>query len=117
VRVVNLEGHNVGSLSRALIPHVVGLVTIDVSYTALAAAVPQLNVLTFAPGADLVALVKPTFELRRATVAADPADVAAATAVAGDAIGRAGWAVVDVCDAPRPGRRGARETFVHGRRR
>src|SRR5207248_8695281 len=40
-RVVNLEATNLGELSVDLIPDQVELVTLDLSYLALAAAVPQ----------------------------------------------------------------------------
>lgn len=62
-RVVNLEGVN---LAEVEIGEPVDVVTVDVSYLALADAVPQLERLVFAPGAQLVALVKPMFELHAA---------------------------------------------------
>ena len=114
-RVVNLEGYNLGSLSPDVIPESVDLITIDVSYLALTDAVPQLNSLDIGATAELIALVKPTFELQRGTVAASDADVAAAIARATAAIDRAGWRVVARCDAPT-GQRGAREAFIHARR-
>ena len=59
-RVVNLERVNLGALA---IAEPIELMTIDVSYVSLATALPQLERLTFAPDAELVALVKPMFEL------------------------------------------------------
>jgi len=115
-RVVNLEGHNLGLLDRVLVPEMVELVTVDLSYLALADALPQLERLHLAPASDLVALVKPTFELRRATLAAGPADVAEATRRVTTAMRHGGWAVRGTCAAPATGRRGAREAFVHARR-
>ena len=47
---MNLERTNLGALTRAIVPEPVDLVTIDVSYLALAYAVPQLEVVSFAPG-------------------------------------------------------------------
>ena len=113
VRVVNLEGCNLGTLSRALVPDQVEVITIDVSYLSLSNAVPQLNVLDVAVAADLIALVKPTFELHRANLAATPSDVATAVNAASGGIARAGWTVVDTCTVPEPGRRGAREALIH----
>ena len=78
-RVLNLEATNVSKLDRRLIPEIVEVVTIDVSYLALAAAVAQLDRIDIAPDADLVGLVKPMFELRMATAPTDPATVDVAT--------------------------------------
>src|SRR5262249_26203955 len=64
VRVVNLEGVNVGSLDRRLVPDTIDLVTMDLSYLAVAAAVRQLDRVVLASEAELLALVKPMFELR-----------------------------------------------------
>jgi 23S rRNA (cytidine1920-2'-O)/16S rRNA (cytidine1409-2'-O)-methyltransferase len=59
-RVVNLEGVNLGAVA---IVERVDVVSVDVSYLALADAVPQLERLPLARDAQLVALVKPMFEL------------------------------------------------------
>ena len=115
-RVENLEGHNLGSVTRADVPDLVELITVDVSYLALVDAVPQLNRLDIDATADLVALVKPTFELRRGWVATSEDDVANAVAVAATAVVQSGWRIVATCDAPSTGRRGAREAFIHARR-
>jgi 23S rRNA (cytidine1920-2'-O)/16S rRNA (cytidine1409-2'-O)-methyltransferase len=116
-RVVNLEGCNVGVLDRELIPDRVDVITMDLSYLAVADAVPQLECLDIDPGADLVALIKPTFELHRSTLAATEAEVDRAVDLASVAVERSGWRVIAVCDTGRIGRRGAREAFVHARRR
>lgn len=116
-RVVNLEGRNLARLDRTVVPDEIEVLTVDLSYLAVADAVPQLEALWIHPAADLVALVKPTFELRRATLAASPDDVAQAVAVASKAIDGTHWRVLGRCDAPRTGRRGAREAFIHARRR
>ncbi len=39
-RVVNLEGHNLGSIDRHTVPEAVHLVTIDLAYLAVADALP-----------------------------------------------------------------------------
>src|SRR5207302_2622448 len=62
-RVVNLEATNLGDLTRELVPDTIEVVTLDLSYLALADAVPQLEALRLDPQADAVALVKPQFEL------------------------------------------------------
>lgn len=116
-RVVNLEGRNIAVLDAELVPDVIDVVTVDLSYLALDTALPQLERLRFARGADLLALVKPTFELRAGTMAASDRDVAAAVERVESAIERTDWAAVGRCAAPAPGRRGAREVFLHARRR
>ena len=62
-RVVDLEATNLGVLGPELVPDEVEVVTLDLSYLALADAVPQLDRLRLGRGADAVALVKPQFEL------------------------------------------------------
>jgi predicted rRNA methylase YqxC with S4 and FtsJ domains len=94
----------------------VELVTLDLSYLSVAGALPHLERLCFAPEADLVALVKPTFELHRPTLAARPPDVAAALRLAIRAAEALGWTVLACCEAPPTGRRGAREAFIHAHR-
>lgn len=61
-RVVGLEGLDARSLTTELIPEPPGLVVTDVSFIGLAKALPAALALA-APGADLVALVKPQFEV------------------------------------------------------
>src|SRR5688500_13810486 len=58
-RVTNLEATNVGDLSTALVGDPIDLVTVDVSYLALSAAVAQLASVDLASGAILLGLVKP----------------------------------------------------------
>lgn len=63
-RVVNLEGTDVRRLDRKLIPEAPMAITADVSFISLAKAMPTALALA-APGAWLVALVKPQFEVGR----------------------------------------------------
>jgi 23S rRNA (cytidine1920-2'-O)/16S rRNA (cytidine1409-2'-O)-methyltransferase len=115
-RVVNLEGVNLGSLDRSLVPDPVDVVTLDLSYLSLAEAAPQLDRVELASGADLVALVKPMFELHLASAPTDVAllDEARGVAVAG--VAAAGWSVVATMDSPVTGSRGAPERLLHARR-
>jgi 23S rRNA (cytidine1920-2'-O)/16S rRNA (cytidine1409-2'-O)-methyltransferase len=115
-RVVNLEATNLGALSVEAVPEPVDVFTVDVSYLSLTLAVPQLARVEIAPAADLIALVKPMFELR---LGAPPAEEelleeARRRAVAG--IGAAGWEVTGSILSPVSGARGAREFLVHARR-
>jgi 23S rRNA (cytidine1920-2'-O)/16S rRNA (cytidine1409-2'-O)-methyltransferase len=114
-RVLNLEATNVSKLDTRLIPEPVEMISIDVSYLALAAAVAQLNRIDVAADADLVGLVKPMFELRMATAPTDPTVVDAATEQAALGIEAAGWRVIGVMPSPVLGGRGAVEGLLHAR--
>jgi 23S rRNA (cytidine1920-2'-O)/16S rRNA (cytidine1409-2'-O)-methyltransferase len=114
-RVMNLEATNVAELTVELVPDPIDVVTVDVSYLALGEAVHQLDQLNIAPGADLVGLVKPMFELRRATAPSDRASLDEALRRAATAVESAGWRVVETMGSPLPGAKGARELFLHGR--
>ncbi len=112
-RVVNLERTNVGDLSTGVIAEPVDAVSVDVSYLSLSGAVAQLAVLELAPGAVLLGLVKPMFELRLATIPSDRPTLEQArdTAVAG--VTASGWVVQGCAECPVHGRHGAIEFFVH----
>ncbi len=115
-RVVNLERTNLGALDRTLVPDVIDVVTIDVSYISLASAVPQLGELAFAPDCDLVALVKPMFELALPEAPTDEATLARALRLATVGIEQAGWSVIASMASPVRGHHGAKELLVHARR-
>ena len=115
-RVVNLERHNLGSLDRRVVPDEVDVLTLDLSYLSIADAVPQLERLKFSCDADLVALVKPTFELSRPALAASIDDVRDALRRVTAAVQRGPWHVLGSCAAPRTGPHGAREVFIHAKR-
>ncbi|MAL78110.1 MAG: TlyA family rRNA (cytidine-2'-O)-methyltransferase [Sneathiella sp.] len=66
-RVVNLEKTNSKDLDTALIPDALDLIVADVSFISLTKALPAVLDLA-APGADLVALVKPQFEVGKGNV-------------------------------------------------
>jgi TlyA family rRNA methyltransferase/putative hemolysin len=63
-RVVNLERTNIAMLAASPVRCMqVDVMTLDLSYLSVAEAVPQLEAVRMAPDADLVALVKPMYEL------------------------------------------------------
>jgi 23S rRNA (cytidine1920-2'-O)/16S rRNA (cytidine1409-2'-O)-methyltransferase len=114
-RVVNLERTNLALLDRARVPDVVELVTMDLSYLAVASAVAQLDGVAFAPTAELVALVKPMFELACATAPRDHESLAEALLSAAAAVERHGWRVLSSFASPVAGGNGAREGWLHAR--
>lgn len=116
-RVVNLEGHNLGSVDAGTIPDVVELMTIDVGYLSLRETFPQVERLRIDPEAHLVALVKPTFELRRARLVTSAAEVSGAVRATVEALREHAWTFLASCPAARLGRGGAPEVFVHASRR
>lgn len=116
-RVVNLERTNLATLTTRIVPERIDVVTADLSYLSLAAALPQLNDrVRFAIDAELIALVKPQFELglRTAPTESRLLDQAVEHAAAG-AI-EAGWKVGSAIQSPVCGTRGAVEFLLHGRR-
>jgi 23S rRNA (cytidine1920-2'-O)/16S rRNA (cytidine1409-2'-O)-methyltransferase len=115
-RVVNLERTNLGELDTERVPGPIDVVTIDVSYVSLASALPQLSRLSFAAEAELVALVKPMFELALAEAPVDDASLAEALCRASAGIEAAGWQVVASIPSPVLGHHGAKELLVHARR-
>ncbi|MHB8718130.1 MAG: SAM-dependent methyltransferase [Candidatus Dormibacteria bacterium] len=116
-RVVDLERHNLGDLDTAVVPEAVEMVSIDVSYLSLREAVRQLGRLEIAPGADLVGLVKPMFELGQASAPADRASLDAALQLAREGVEASGWEVRGTMDSPVTGARGAPEMLLWGSRR
>jgi len=116
-RVVSLERVNVADLRAELVPDALDAVTLDLGYLALALGVPQLNGLRFSRRAELVALVKPMFELGLSSPPSDRVTLDAAREHAVRGIAGAGWDVLDWIDSPVGGAKGAREMFVHARRR
>jgi 23S rRNA (cytidine1920-2'-O)/16S rRNA (cytidine1409-2'-O)-methyltransferase len=115
-RVVNLEATNLGALSTRVVPEPIELFTLDLSYLSLANAVPQLDAVDQARSVDLVALVKPMFELHLPTPPNSPEELQEALSRAKDGISAAGWEVVHSIDSPVTGSRGAIEFLVHARR-
>jgi 23S rRNA (cytidine1920-2'-O)/16S rRNA (cytidine1409-2'-O)-methyltransferase len=115
-RVVVLERTNIAALDARRVPDPVELVTLDLSYLAIALAAPQLHGLRVAPGAELVALVKPQYELGLEHPPRLPADRRRAVAVAEAGLRAAGWMPLGSIRSPVPGARGAIEHLVHARR-
>jgi len=120
-RVVVIEKINARGLPAGLIPEPVSLVTVDVSFISLRLVLPPLSAL-LAEEADLLALVKPQFEVGRREVGKggivrEPElhrRVIAEILSAGQALG---LHPRGVCLSALPGAEGNREYFLHFRKR
>jgi 23S rRNA (cytidine1920-2'-O)/16S rRNA (cytidine1409-2'-O)-methyltransferase len=115
-RVVTLERTNLADLSALPRYAPVDVVTMDLSYLSVADAVPQIEALTFASDADLIALVKPMFELGLDAPPGDDASLGRALDLAVAGVERAPWRVVGTLPSPVTGSKGAREWLLHARR-
>jgi 23S rRNA (cytidine1920-2'-O)/16S rRNA (cytidine1409-2'-O)-methyltransferase len=114
--VVNLERTNLGDLSAVPRCARIGAVTMDLSYLSVADAVPQIETLSFAPDADLIALVKPMFELGLESPPEDDPSLRRALDLAVDGVQRLPWHVAGTMPSPVTGSKGAREWLLHARR-
>jgi 23S rRNA (cytidine1920-2'-O)/16S rRNA (cytidine1409-2'-O)-methyltransferase len=115
-RVVNLERTNISDTARVVRGVAIDVVTIDVSYLSIAAAVPQLEGVPFRSGAGLVALVKPMYELGLAAPPDDDATLRRALERATAGIQAGPWRVCGPMRSPVVGRHGAREWLVYATR-
>jgi 23S rRNA (cytidine1920-2'-O)/16S rRNA (cytidine1409-2'-O)-methyltransferase len=115
-RVVNLERTNLGDLSAIPRDEAIEVATMDLSYLSVADAVPQIETLVFSPDADLVALVKPMFELGLDTPPADDPSLHRALDLAVAGVERSPWRVINTMPSAVTGSKGARESLLHGRR-
>ena len=119
-RVANLEATDARDLTPALIPEPPGLIVTDVSFIGLEKALPAALGLA-GEGADLIALVKPQFEVGPARVGKgglvkDEGARADALAAVGAFLEAAGWAVQATIDSPIAGGDGNREYLLWARK-
>ena len=120
-RVVVIERTNARYLGRDRIPEPVDLIVCDVSFIGLETVLPAALALA-APGAHLVALIKPQFEVGRARVGKggvvrDPAlhqEVCAR--IESWLGGQAGWTVLGISPSPITGPKGNVEFLIAARR-
>ena len=115
-RVIVIERRNARRLEPSELPFAPSLVSVDVSFIALAKVLPAIA-RCLAPDGEILALVKPQFELAPERVgkggvvraAADRRDALRAAAEAGAA---AGLVVRGFASSGLPGPKGNRETFI-----
>ena len=119
-RVILLEGVDARSLTAAEVPEAPQLIVCDVSFIGLAKALPAALALA-APGADLVALVKPQFEVGpervgKGGLVRDEAARADALSEVKAFLESAGWPVQATTDSPIEGGDGNREYLLWARK-
>jgi len=120
-RVVVLERINARHLTRAEVPEPVGLIVCDASFIGLETVLPAPMALA-APGARLIALIKPQFEVGKDNVGKggivrDPAlheDVC--RRIAAWLGTQEGWQVLGVTESPIQGAEGNKEFLIAGAR-
>jgi 23S rRNA (cytidine1920-2'-O)/16S rRNA (cytidine1409-2'-O)-methyltransferase len=116
-RVINLERTNLAELDRILIPDTIDVVTADLSYIRLAVAIPQVvEHVDLSARADLVALIKPQFELALRNPPSEGILLRQAVQLARQGIEQAGWQTQTIIQSPLTGRRGSIEFLLHARR-
>jgi 23S rRNA (cytidine1920-2'-O)/16S rRNA (cytidine1409-2'-O)-methyltransferase len=115
-RVTAIEGVNARELEPSALPFVAGLVTVDVSFISLTKLFPALAG-ALDPNGELLALVKPQFELGRDRVGKGgvvrdrPERRAAIASVAGAAADQ-GFRLRGIASSGLPGPKGNLETFI-----
>jgi 23S rRNA (cytidine1920-2'-O)/16S rRNA (cytidine1409-2'-O)-methyltransferase len=115
-RVTVRDRMNARALAPADLPAVPDLAVVDVSFISLALVLPAVAGV-LAPGGDVVALVKPQFEVGKGAVGKggvvrDPSDRAAAVARIRDVAEHLGFAVAGEAESVLSGPKGNREVFL-----
>lgn len=115
-RVTVIERRNARDLDPAELPYRPRLATIDVSFISLTKVIAAVA-RCLAPDGELLAMVKPQFELGQGRVKGgvvrDPAERREALRSVADAAADAGLAVRGFASSGLPGPKGNLETFVH----
>jgi len=120
-RVVLLEKTNARHLDRKLVPEAFDLLTCDASFIGLRTVLPAAMALS-APGARLIALIKPQFEVGRGLVGKggvvrDPEQhQRVCNEIENWLAGQPRWSVLGVTESPITGPGGNREFLICGQR-
>jgi 23S rRNA (cytidine1920-2'-O)/16S rRNA (cytidine1409-2'-O)-methyltransferase len=115
-RVIVIENRNARDLVHTDLEFIPALATIDVSFISLTKVIPAVSD-CIAPDGELLAMVKPQFELGRGRVKGGVVRDAADRREAIDTVARAAegaeLAVLGFASSGLPGPKGNRETFIH----
>lgn len=116
-RVVNLERTNIRSLTAVQLDAVPELAVIDASFISLEKVLPATLAL-LRPGSDVIALIKPQFEVGRGQVGKggvvrDPRQHLEVVDKIKLLASQLGCRVVDLCESPLLGPKGNREFLIH----
>jgi 23S rRNA (cytidine1920-2'-O)/16S rRNA (cytidine1409-2'-O)-methyltransferase len=118
-RVVSIEKTNMRDVTRALIPEPMELIVCDASFIGLRTVLPAALALA-TPGAHLVALIKPQFEVGKGRVGKggivrEPELHEEVCAAISRWLGRLpGWRVLGVTESPITGAEGNKEFLIAG---
>ena len=121
-RVIVLERTNGRNLTAAQVPDPIDLLVCDASFIGLDVVLPASLALA-APGAQLIALIKPQFEVGKGQVGKggvvrDPAlHQAVCARIAAWLDGLADWTVLGLSESPITGPQGNKEFLIAARRR
>jgi 23S rRNA (cytidine1920-2'-O)/16S rRNA (cytidine1409-2'-O)-methyltransferase len=119
-RVVLLEKTNIRHLEKERVPEAVDIAVIDVSFISLTQVLPKVPDF-LAESGDILALIKPQFEVGREMVEKggvirDEAKRLSAVKKVSDFSETSGFTVMGIHESPLPGQKGNREYFIHLRR-
>jgi 23S rRNA (cytidine1920-2'-O)/16S rRNA (cytidine1409-2'-O)-methyltransferase len=118
-RVISMERTNIRAITTKAVPEPIDLIVCDASFIGLRTALPAALALA-APGAHLVALIKPQFEVGRGRVGKGGIvrDVAlheeVCVTISDWLAGQPGWQVLGVTASPIEGAEGNREFLIAG---
>jgi 23S rRNA (cytidine1920-2'-O)/16S rRNA (cytidine1409-2'-O)-methyltransferase len=118
-RVISMEKTNIRDVTHAQVPEPIDLIVCDASFIGLRTALPKALALV-APGAHLVALIKPQFEVGKGRVGKggivrEPELHAEVCATISEWLaGQPGWRVLGVTDSPIEGAEGNKEFLIAG---
>jgi 23S rRNA (cytidine1920-2'-O)/16S rRNA (cytidine1409-2'-O)-methyltransferase len=120
-RVILHEKTNIRHLEKAAIPDAADLIVIDVSFISLTQVLPRAHDF-LRDGGDVIALVKPQFEVGRERV--EKGGIVRDETTRLSAVNKicefsevSGFMVMGICDSPILGQKGNREYFIHLRRK
>ena len=116
-RVISLDRKNARTLSKEDIGEILDLAVIDVSFISLKLVIPPLLKI-LRPEGQLVALVKPQFEVGKDEVEnrgiiKDPAKHIRVLLELNRFVEEKGWPVIAVTESPITGQKGNREFLIH----